>query len=155
MLYALFKGNDFVAFTEETPFTGTRALKEITHDGKKVDYDRVESRWEWHDQPFEQIEKLAELATKFFGTLYVATFEPNTSPRHDLVRVPKVGDEVSYGFNGDYYPCGKIIKVTDKLTVVTDSGKRFRRFKQTGGWRMEGGTWSLVQGHINERNPHF
>lgn len=154
-MYALFKGNEFVAFTKETPFTGTPTLKAIIQDGKTLDYDRVEDRWDWHDKPFSHIEKLAELATKFFGTPYVATYSSGTSPKHDLARVPKVGDKVSYSFNGDTYPCGTITKVSPTLQVTTSSGKKFRRYKQTGGWCMEGGTWWLVIGHIDERNPHF
>ena len=153
-MYALFKGNTFVAFTDECPFNGTPEMKPIIQDGKALDYDRAEDRWDWHTKPFSHVEQLAEQATKFYGTQYIATIESG-SPKHDITRVPKVGDEVSYAFNGDCYPCGKIVHVTDKLTVVTDEGKRFRRYKQTGCWRVEGGTWSLVHGHHYTQNPHF
>lgn len=155
MFYALFNGNDLVAFTEQIPFTGTPELWEIIQNGKKIVYDRVEDRWDWHDAPFDYVEGLAQKATEMLGTLHVATMSGSTSPRHDIVEVPKVGDEVSYAFNGDSYPCGKIVRLTPTLTVITDEGKRFRRRGKSGSWVMEGGTWGLVKGHVREQNPHI
>lgn len=87
---------------------------------------------------------------------YIATDAgPCVSPRYDVQRRPQVGDEVSYGFNGDYYPCGTIVKISPTLKkITTSSGHTFYRLRQTGSWKMNK-TWSLVQGHHDERNPHF
>ena len=74
------------------------------------------------------------------------------APRYDVIELPKVGDKVSYGFNGDCYPCGTIVRITPSLQIVTSDGKRFT-FKN-GGWKYTK-TWSLVKGHINKQNPHF
>ena len=112
------------------------------------------SRWDF--KTFADATRIAHSATKNLGTLFVAVDSgPCVSPRYDVVQAPKVGDKVSYGFNGDYYPDGEIVKVSPTLQVTTSTGNVYRRRKQTGSWQQTGGTWSLVQGHINERNPHF
>jgi hypothetical protein len=71
------------------------------------------------------------------------------------MEMPKVGDPVSYGFNGDYYPDGHITAITKKFQITTSTGNKYRRVKSTSGWKRTGGTWSLVKGHIYEQNPHF
>ena len=77
------------------------------------------------------------------------------SPRYDVIPAPAVGDLASYAFNGDCTPCGKIASVSKSLRVVkTDDGSTFYRKRLTGTWKM-GGTWSLVSGHHDERNPSF
>lgn len=113
----------------------------------------------WNMKTFADAEHTAERAnTLKDGHEYVAAdYGSNVSPRYDVVRVPKVGDLVSYSFNGDTYPCGKIVSVGKgaKRIVKTDTGATFYRRKLTGSWIKEGGTWSLVLGHIREQNPHF
>jgi hypothetical protein len=77
------------------------------------------------------------------------------SPRYDVIELPQVGDDVSYGFNGDSYPCGQIKSISKSLKVITTTGgEKFYRRKQTGTWKMHK-TWSLMKGHHNDRNPHF
>lgn len=78
-------------------------------------------------------------------------------PRYDVVRAPKVGSPVSYGFNGDFYPDGYIVKVggTNCSRVYTDTGSVYNRFRKSGAWVKRGGTWSMVPGHRDERNPSF
>lgn len=39
--------------------------------------------------------------------------------------------------------------------IQTSTGDVFFRRKDTASWIMKGGTWSLVAGHIDERNPHL
>lgn len=79
----------------------------------------------------------------------------NVSPRYGVVRAPKIGDEVSYAFNGDSYPCGKVVKVSASFRrVETDSGEIFWRRRESASW-IYNGTWSLVRGHVNKRNPEF
>jgi hypothetical protein len=72
-----------------------------------------------------------------------------------VVEVPKIGDAVSYAFNGDSYPCGYVTKVSkDYRIITTTDGKRFFRRRLSGAW-VNGGTWSLVPGHRYEQNPSF
>lgn len=115
---------------------------------------QVSSRWDF--TTFDVAEKLAADATKLTGTLYIAIDNgPNVSPRYDIVRAPKVGDKVSYGFNGDYYPDGEITNISASLRIVTTStGRKYYRRRLTDLW-LERGMWALVQGHIDERNPEF
>lgn len=126
----------------------------IGYTDRNPQTENYQSRWDWTS--YEVVHGLAMRLTALTGINFVGTDAgPHVSPRYDVVRAPHVGDKVSYSFNGDTYPDGQIVKVTKGLTAVTSSGKRYRRYKQTGSWIMEGGTWSLVQGHISERNPHF
>lgn len=81
------------------------------------------------------------------------------SPRYDVIRVPRVGDKVSYAFNGDSYPDGEIVSVSARAKgfriVKTDTGGVYYRRKQSGAWIKKGGTWSLIQGHQRRWNPEF
>ena len=72
-------------------------------------------------------------------------------------RMPQIGDEVSMGFNGDYYPMGKITKISKTyFRITTENGATFTRVGPFS-WKKGGkrGTFSLVQGVHDERNPHF
>lgn len=113
----------------------------------------------WNMKTFADAMHTADRAnTLNDGNTYIATDAGScVSPRYDVQRVPKVGEEVSYGFNGDYYPCGKIVSVGKgaKLIVKTSTGATFYRRKLTGSWIKEGGTWCLVMGTHNDKNPHF
>lgn len=105
---------------------------------------------------FEQAEAIAAAASRNdSGRVFIATDSPNAYPRFDVVEVPKVGDEVSMGFNGDYYPRGVVTKVSpDHRIVTTSDGQRFFRRRKTGVWlyrRM----WALVSGHTRKWNPEF
>lgn len=103
----------------------------------------------------ERAEAVAESATKFSGKLHIATETPNCWPRFDVIEAPAVGTEVSYTFNGDYYPCGKIVKVSKSLQrVTTDTGRVFNRVKSTGCW-LSDGMWSMISGHVDRRNMEF
>lgn len=102
-----------------------------------------------------QAKDIAESTSALTGDRYVATFREHCYPAIDVVRAPKVGDEVSYGFNGDYYPDGVVTKISASLRrVQTDTGSVYYRRKQTGSW-IKGGQWSLVRGHYNEWNREF
>jgi hypothetical protein len=104
----------------------------------------------------EQADAMARYLTAMTGDAYLGVDEgPGTSPRYRIVKAPKVGDPVSMSFNGDTYPCGRIVKITPTWIVTTDTGKKFRRWKETGGWREQGRGFWLVSGHIDELNPHF
>ena len=108
---------------------------------------------------FEQAEDIAAQASAYLQDgLFLAVDQGRGHyPRFDVVRAPKVGAPVSYGFNGDYYPDGYIVKVggTNCSRVYTDTGSVYNRFRKSSAWIKRGGTWSLVEGHRNERNPSF
>lgn len=134
-------------------------------NGKVIDVaDRFkfEERLEWfarHEmKTFAMALSIAAEATEAKGRLYIAVDKgQHTWPRYDVVEAPVVGDAVSYSFNGDTYPDGYITHVTNgTLKVVkTDSGSTYYRRGNSGSWVKQGGTWSMVKGHITEQNPHF
>jgi hypothetical protein len=83
----------------------------------------------------------------------------------------KVGDDVSYGFNGDWRHCGKVTKITKKF-LHTDCGYKFTLYVKdvwqpladsdrwadlpTQVFKMTGSpSWTLTKGIVEERNPHF
>lgn len=124
-----------------------------------------ESRNDW--KTFEEANAVA-LAANFAQykageneKVFIATDSgPNVCPRYDVIELPMVGDDVSYTFNGDYYPCGKIVKVTGKnfrKIVTRDENKVERTFwrrRLTGAWIYDG-SWVLVKGHIKRLNLEF
>lgn len=110
----------------------------------------------WDIASMAHAETVAAAASRYTGRRYIATDAgDHVSPRFDVIEAPAVGDAVSMGFNGDYYPCGTIIRISASLKVVTTSdGKTFTRRGNTGTWKY-GRTWSMVPGHHEELNPHF
>lgn len=115
----------------------------------------AQSRWEWTSK--SQVNDLAARANAAAGQdLYIGIDRGQYShPRFDVVRRPQVGEKVSYAFNGDSYPCGQVAKISGSLKVITTTtGERFYRKRETGSW-IKGGTWSLVLGHHDLRNPSF
>lgn len=110
----------------------------------------LETRNDW--KSFAAAEEVAAA----LGKDYIATDAgSHVSPRYDVIKLPKVGDKVSYAFNGDSYPCGVIVKVSKtKKAITTDGGKVFYRVRQSGSWRNDG-TWSLTPGHVYKQNPEF
>jgi hypothetical protein len=70
-------------------------------------------------------------------------------------KLPTLNDPVSYAFNGDYYPCGVVTKISKNFKMITTSeGQTFHRQGAANQWKMHK-TWSLVKGHIERQNPHF
>lgn len=149
-----------------TTYIRVEAGKAVALSNKLTSEQHADPSWQgpWdygYKTSLEHVQALAADLTKLTGTTYVGTDAgEHVSPRFGVVAVPKVGDEVSRSFNGDTYPCGKIIKVSDSLRrVVTrdESGREFifNRKKETGAWVQTGGTWSLIPGHVSELNPHF
>lgn len=114
---------------------------------------------------FEMAGDMAKSASKNLGKVYLAIDSgPNVSPRYDVFEAPKVGDDVSKAFNGDYYPVGKVVKIGKdyKRIYVSDASPSagackapevFVRRKLSGAFVNKG--WSLVPGVRNERNPSF
>lgn len=152
MTTVLFKGSRVVGLPPngESPYTGTLALKKF--DG--VDYDRVQDAWDW--KSFEEVRSIAMYLTAITGRTYLGVDNSESvSPRFDVIQAPMIGDPVSYGFNGDYTPDGVVVKISKTYQVTTSTGSVYRRRGLRGSWMKAGGTWGLVRGHIDERNPHF
>lgn len=117
----------------------------------------VEDRHDW--DTMEKAERIASGLNVYAegGETYMAIDNGAcVSPRFDVIVAPKVGDDVSYGFNGDCTPCGQIKSISkgEMRVITTTDGTKFYRNKLSGRW-VNNGTWVLVRGHISERNPHF
>ena len=105
---------------------------------------------------FEDARTMAAYLTALTAKIHLPVDEGRgTYPRFRVIEAPKIGDEVSKSFNGDSYPCGKIVKITPTWQVTTDQGSKFRRYKETGGWRETGRGFWMIAGVHDERNPHF
>jgi hypothetical protein len=143
MFYVLIDNGRAVSTTTEFP---------RMNDGS---YDRrYEHRHDW--KTMDRAREVASQLTESTGTLHLATDSgPNVSPRYDVILAPKVGDEVSKGFNGDYYPEGEIVRISASYRrIVTSTDAVFYRRGESGSW-IQDGTWTLVAGVRNERNPSF
>lgn len=105
---------------------------------------------------WEIVSRIAESATKLTGKRYIPIDQGMwCSPRFDVIRLIEIGDPVSYTFNGDSYPDGHVVAISASLKVITtSSGRKYYRRRATGSW-IKDGTWSLISGHHDERNPCF
>ena len=115
----------------------------------------LQSPWNWGTMAV--VEKVAIDLCETTGKKWLPVDAGDCcSPRYDVVQIPSVGDPVSYGFNGDYYPDGYVKSVSaNGSLVITTTGNRYYRRKLTASWKKAGGTWSLVAGHHSELNPSF
>lgn len=127
-------------------------------DGKAVSAstERTEgaiSRWDYTSAA--QVTQLARELFEATGRTYLG-IETGVRPQWDIIAVPMVGDKVSYGFNGDYYPCGEIthISPTYKKITTSDGSQFYRQGNNSGCWKKNK-TWSLIAGVHSERNPHI
>lgn len=115
-----------------------------------------ETRNNW--KTMEDAERRANQLNQNNGPVYLAIDNgPNVHPRFDIIEAPCVGEPVSYSFNGDSYPDGKIVHISKApgyKVVTTDTGSKYYRRKQSARWMKQGGTWSMILGHVTERNPH-
>lgn len=139
----------FVKIQNDRPVKVSHKLNLEEHSDKSWT-----SRWDWKD--FETVSCLARYLTAMSGKCYLPVDNgPHHGPRYDIIEAPSIGDEVSYGFNGDYYPDGTVVKVSPTFQITTSTGRKYRRKGSTAGWMASGGTWGLVHGRISEQNPHF
>ena len=116
-----------------------------------------QSRCDW--KTFDRAKHIAKCLNEEYkdeGRVYIATDAGSSvSPRYDVIEAPYVGDEVSYSFNGDSYPCGTIASISKTLKkITTTTGMSFYRRGESGSW-VSNGTWTLIPGHIYEQNPSF
>ena len=127
-------------------------------------YSRLYShRLETYEQAIAAAERLSEEQ----GAQYWAEDRgAHVSPRYAVIRAFTIGEPVSYGFNGDSYPAGRIVamsalpKGSSKaeghriITVQNHNGnvRKFWRRRLSGSWKYDQ-TWSLQHGWHNDRNP--
>lgn len=111
-------------------------------------------RWDFAD--FDRATQIAAAATENAGKLFIAIDAGEcVSPRFDVIEAPCVGDKISYAFNGDYYPDGEIAMISKTMSRITSTtGRIYTRRRKSGSW-ISKGTWTLVNGHRKELNPHF
>lgn len=103
----------------------------------------------------EAVTAAAELAATTNEPHMAADGGSHRYPRYTVIKTPAVGDLVSRAFNGDYTPEGEISKISKTLKrIETTTGTVFYRRGQSASW-VSNGTWAMVRGHIDERNPHF
>jgi hypothetical protein len=100
--------------------------------------------------------QIAKSATECTGKLHLPVDSGSgVWPRFDVIEAPAIGEAVSYGFNGDYYPCGHIKSISESFRVITTTGgQKFYRRRESATWKFKG-IWSLVDGHRKELNPSF
>jgi hypothetical protein len=129
-------------------------ISDIYSDEIRESRSGWQNRSDWNS--LEQVQSLARYITAMTGDVYIGTDAgDHVSPRYDIVKLPKIGDKVSYGFNGDCYPDGEIVKISKNFQITTSSGRKYRRQGDSARWITVGGTWSLVAGHKSSRNPQF
>lgn len=139
-----------VLLTYTSPWTGTPKMKEFPG----IVYDEVKNA----DQldSFAEAEEMALRITAITGRDFLACDNGSwTSHQFAIVEAPVLGEEVSYGFNGDSYHDGKIVRITPNWMCITESGARYNRKGLTNGWKKVGGTWWMLNGIHNEQNPHI
>ncbi len=152
MIYVLYKGNKIIGFTEDNPFSG-RPKTFAAHVPAQT--TKVKCSHDW--KSLSEVEEIAAIISKMYNKLFIGTDSGDGCyPRFDIIEPPQIGDKVSYGFNGDYYPDGEITKISKSLLKITTSGgHNYLRRKKTGAWLQAGGAWHLVSGHRNDKNPSF
>lgn len=147
MIYVLIQNGEVAAVSSDYPKDGTGFFVRGQRDG-------WQNRNDWRS--FEEAELIADQVTRFTGKRFIPIdCGPNVYPQFDVIECPTIGDDTSYTFNGDYYPCGKITSISKSLKLIrTSDGKAFYRRKRTGAWLYRG-TWALVPGTIRRWNPEF
>lgn len=128
----------------------------LNEEGKATGYSKdytINSISRWDYTGLDHVTQLAQELTEATNETFIPTDAgAHTSPRYDVIKAPKVGDEVSYSFNGDTYPCGTIVSISKTLKKITTSdGKDFYRKGQTGRW-LYSNMWTLVNGHKSTYN---
>lgn len=143
------------AFKELEVLGTARSHGEVLKAGGDWFNDDTGSGWASRNDFTETIaKKAADAATISEKKQFLYTDAgPLQSPRFDVIQAPQIGDLVSKSFNGDSYPVGKIVKISKSYRrIETNSGVVFYRRQRTGSW-ISGGTWYMVLGVVDERNP--
>lgn len=118
---------------------------------------RLGDRWHWESNADRRTEdeakKIAELATALTGNVWISG--NSSTGNFQIIEAPKIGDDVSEGFNGDYDYVGTITAITPTWRITTSTGVKFSRVKNSLGWKRVHSNTSMIHGIINARNPHF
>lgn len=106
---------------------------------------------------FAEAQALADAAMKQHPGRVFLPYDYGESvwPRYGIMEPPAVGDDVSMGFNGDYYYVGKVEKIGKNYRQIKAGGKWFYRRKLRPAWREAKSPFALVNGIRNELNPSF
>lgn len=139
---------------------GILSVNEVKFVDSKYDLPEPTDKAVWKTdqdlESFERAEKWAADASALLNKKYLAYQTAYRLHPYGIMEAPVVGDPISYEFNGDAYPDGYIERVTPSFhTVFSTTGSIYRRKKKSPGWIKAGGTWWMVPGHINKRNPSF
>lgn len=111
----------------------------------------------FHDiESMEAATLLAASLTDLSGHHFIAIDRGDWHwPQFGVIPAPRVGEPVSISFNGDRYPCGRIKSISTSLRVITTTdGRTFYRKRQSAAW-VNDKTWTMIPGHISEKNPSF
>ena len=129
--------------------------------GNLTDEQHCDPSWiSRHDiRSFEHAEQIASQANAMVGAgtiLIPVDRGEGCWPRYDVVQAPKVGEKISLGINGDYYPDGEIVKISgkDHRIVTTSTGRKYYRRRQSSVWIADK-VYAMVHGHISRLNPEF
>jgi len=129
-------------------------FKEVSEIFNYQDAELIKAAKEKAGGNYQIIEKRERRELIAFNNDQGTYSEPK--PTYIVYKMPEVGAQISYGFNGDWYPCGEIAKISKTFKKITSStGETFYRRACGTAWALPGGTWSMTKGHHNCRNPHF
>lgn len=138
----------YIAIDDEGKATGWANDRSMFEEGTNVI-----SRWDYTD--INHVTQVAADLTEATGKLFIPVDSgPTVSPRYDVIAAPVVGDQVSMSFNGDTYPMGKIVAISNTMKVITvTTGEKFYRVNSSGIWRYNR-IWTLVAGFHKSYNDH-
>ncbi|CAM0067185.1 hypothetical protein VPHK567_0046 [Vibrio phage K567] len=121
---------------------------EEAHNDRMQGHD-VQSRWDW-----STLAQVTDVCNMLDQEKYMVV-ETNALPKYDIIEKPRVGDDVSYSFNGDSRPDGQIKSISKTMKMITTTtGNKYYRRGQSATWKRSG-TWTLVGGHHNKTNMEF
>lgn len=144
----------------------TRAASSDELKAEGIDHAAREAQgwqtsWDWSD--FLTVELIANELSAATGRDFLPCDRgDHVSPRYDVIEAPKLGDDVSRGFNGDYYPVGKVTRITGAGRRIIETKdergtvRKFYRVKLSAAWREgKGSPFCLVPGVRSEWNREF
>lgn len=110
----------------------------------------------WEIKNYQHAERHAAELTRATCRLHLpCDLGGYTSPQFRVIEAFRVGEPVSFSFNGDCYPSGHIKSISESQRVITlEDGSKFYRRRHSDVW-LKGGCWALVRGHHKAYNPHF
>jgi len=129
-------------------------FKQVSEIFDRQDAELIKAAKEKDGGVYQIIEKRERRELVAFNNDQGTYSEPK--PTYIVYKMPEVGAPISYGFNGDWYPCGEIAKISKTFKKITSTtGEDFNRKACGTAWCIPGGTWSMTGGHHEARNPHF